>query len=230
MTYSLAIGDRIYSSWSLRGWLLFTKFDIPVSVHVARLYSPEFLEMLSGFGGGKLVPAIRFDTPNGTAIVSDTLAIAETLAARHPEKTMWPQDPVACGFARSITAEMHSGFTGLRNDCAMNLRHRYRGFNPSETVLADVTRIETIWTEARTRWGAKGPWLFGEYTIADAFYAPLATRLVTYGLSTSNIAKDYVNTTINDTVFKKWRADGLAENYVQPGYDLDLDTVFWPDD
>ena len=230
MTYALAIGDRTYSSWSLRGWLLFTKFDIPVSIHAARLYSPEFSEMLSGFGGGKLVPAIRFDTSNGTAIVSDTLAIAETLAARHPEKTMWPQDPVACGFARSITAEMHSGFNGLRSDCAMNLRHRYPGFNPSETVLADVARIETIWTEARTRWGAKGPWLFGEYTIADAFYAPLATRLVTYGLPTSNIARDYVNTTINDTMFKKWRADGLAENYVQPGYDLDLDTVFWPGD
>lgn len=228
MTYALAIGDRTYSSWSLRGWLLFAKFDTPVTIHTARMYAPEFLEMLSGFGGGRLVPAIRFDTPDGTAIISDTLAIAETLAARHPEKDMWPQDEVARGFARSITAEMHSGFAALRNDCTMNLRHCYRGFEPSEAVLADIARVETTWTEARTRWGVDGPWLFGEYSIADAFYAPLATRLLTYGLPMSNIAREYVDATINDEVFKEWRADGLAENFVQPGYDMDLETVSWP--
>ena len=228
MAYSLAIGDRTYSSWSLRGWLLFAKFDIPVTVHTARMYTPEFLDMLSNFGGGRLVPAIRFDTADGPAIVSDTLAIAETLAERHPEKNMWPQNPVARGYARSITAEMHSGFTALRNDCTMNLRHYYRDFNPVQAVLNDIARIETIWTEARSKWGATGPWLFGEYSIADAFYAPVATRLLTYGLPMSNIASDYVNTTINDAVFKQWRADGLAENYVQPGYDLELDPVSWP--
>ena len=230
MTYSLAIGDRIYSSWSLRGWLLFAKFDIPVTVHTARMYTPEFLDMLSGFGGGRQVPAIHFDTLKGAVNVSDTLAITETLNARHPEKNMWPQDPVACGFARSIVAEMHSGFTALRNDCTMNLRHRYRGFNPSEAVLADLARIETIWTEARSRWGDNGPWLFGDYSVADAFYAPVATRLLTYGLLMGDIVRKYVHTTVNDAAFKQWRADGLAENFVQPGYDMDLETVSWPDE
>lgn len=228
MTYSLAIGDKTYSSWSLRGWLLFAKFDIPVDVQSARMYSPEFLTMLESFGGGRLVPAIRFDAPEGPVIVTDTLAIAETLAERHPGKMMWPKDPVARGFARSITAEMHSGFATLRNDCTMNLRHCYSGFAPSDSVLADVARAEKIWSEARSRWGAKGPWLFGDYSIADAFYAPLATRMLTYDLPMSALANDYVQTTINDTAFKEWRSGGLAENYVQPGYDMDLETIPWP--
>ncbi len=228
MTYSLAIGDKTYSSWSFRGWLLFAKFDIPVDVVKARMYSPEFTDMLKNFGGGRLVPAIRFDAPGGPVIVSDTLAIAETLAERHPDKTMWPQDPAARGFARSITAEMHSGFGSLRNDCTMNLRHCYKGFTPSDAVLSDIARVETIWNEARSRWGTSGPWLFGEYSIADAFYAPLATRLLTYGLPMSALASDYVQTTINDAAFKEWREGGLAENYVQPGYDMDLETIPWP--
>ena len=228
MTYSLAIGDKTYSSWSLRGWLLFEKFNIPVTVETARMYSSDFIAMLANFGGGRLVPAIRFDTSGGSVIVSDTLAIAETLAEQHHDKKMWPQNPAARGFARSITAEMHSGFIALRNDCTMNLRHCYCGFIPSEKVLADLARVETIWTEARTRWGSNGPWLFGGYSIADAFYAPLATRLLTYDLPMSKIASDYVQTTVNDLSFKQWRAEGLAENYVQPGYDMDLEKIPWP--
>ena len=165
----------------------------------------------------------------GPVIVSDTLAIAETLAERHPDKNMWPQDPVARGYARSITAEMHSGFTALRNDCTMNLRHCYRGFTPSDAVLSDIARTETIWNEARSRFGANGPWLFGEYSIADAFYAPLATRLLTYGLPMSATSSEYVQTTIADETFKEWRAGGLAEDYVQPGYDMDLSVVPWPE-
>lgn len=227
MMYTLAIGDRTYSSWSLRGWLMFAKFDIPVTVKSARMYSPEFSVMLEGFGGGRLVPAIRFGDAD-EVIVSDTLAIAETLAEGHPEKYMWPQNPAARGFARLIVAEMHSGFGHLRNDCSMNLRHCYQGFVPSKGVLADVARVNTIWSTAHSKWGAAGPWLFGEYSIADAFFAPVATRLLTYGLPVSDLARDYIQTTINDPVFKKWRADGLAENYVQPGYDLDIETIPWP--
>ncbi len=226
--YNLAIGDRTYSSWSLRGWLLFKKFDIPVNIHAARMYSPEFAKMLSRFGGGKTVPALRID---GTekVLVWDTLAIAETLAERHPEKNFWPQNSAARGFARSITAEMHSGFGHLRNDCTMNLRHIYDGFEPSNKVLEDVTRIEQIWSKARTEFGANGPWLFGKYSVADAFFAPVATRLLTYGLGLNDLTKSYVKTTVSDPDFMEWRADGLAENFVQPGYDLDLQTNDWPD-
>lgn len=193
------------------------------------MYTPEFARMLEGFGGGRQVPAIRIETGGDPVIVSDTLAIAETLAERHPDLNMWPKDPVARGRARSITAEMHSGFTALRSACAMNLRHCYRGFTPSEEVLADVSRIDEIWSEARTKWGSAGPWLFGEYSIADAFYAPVAARLFIYGLSISDAAEAYVQTTIHDRSFKEWRADGLTENYIQPRYALDLETYAWPD-
>jgi len=229
MTYSIAIGDKTYSSWSLRGWLLFEKFGIPVTEETARMYSPEFTAMLSNYGGGRTVPAIRFSEDDETVIVSDTLAIAETLAERHPEKNMWPTNVAARGYARSIVAEMHSGFTNIRNDCTMNLRHCYSGFQPSPEVLREISRLESIWTEARTKWGKDGPWLFGSYSIADAFYAPVATRLLTYDLPIAKLAADYVQTTVNDPAFKRWRAEGLAENYVQPGYDLDLPTVPWPE-
>ena len=225
--YTIAIGDRTYSSWSLRGWLMFAKFDIPVTIKSARMYSPEFVEMLKGFGGGRLVPAIRFGD-NDEVVVSDTLAIAETLAERHPDNHMWPENSAARGFARSIVAEMHTGFGHLRNDCTMNLRHSYKGFVPSDGVLSDVARVNSIWSMARTTWGSAGPWLLGEYSIADAFFAPVATRLLTYGLPVDALAQDYVQTTINDPAFKNWRADGLAENYVQPGYDMDLETLSWP--
>lgn len=227
MTYHLAIGDRTYSSWSMRGWLAFAKFNIPVQVQQARMYSPEFLEMLQDFGGGRLVPALRIEAA-APIIVTDTLAIAETLNERHPDKHMWPGDPVARGFARSITAEMHAGFPDIRSDCTMNLRHVYKGFSPSDAVRAELARVDAIWKHARSHWGAAGPWLFGEYSIADAFYAPLATRIATYQLPVGRVAQAYVETTLSDPAFKEWRAAGLAENYVQPGYDLDLPTRPWP--
>lgn len=222
MTYTLAIGDRTYSSWSLRGWLMFAKFDIPVEVKTARMYSPQFREMLNDFGGGKTVPAMRF----GDVVVSDTLAIAETLAERHPN--LWPADPEARGFARSITAEMHSGFGALRDACTMNLRHCYDGFVKTDAVKKDIARVESIWSEARSRFGANGPWLFGEYSLADAFYAPVATRIATYDLAVRDVARAYVQTTIEDSSFVEWREAGLDENFMQPGYDLDLTSVEWP--
>ena len=222
MTYTLAIADRIYSSWSLRGWLLFEKFELDVTIRTAKMRQPEFLEMLADFGPAKLVPAMLVDE----VPVWDTLAMAETLAERHPDKGFWPKDPAARACARSLTAEMHSGHTALRNDCTMNLRHRYEGFNPSDAVLADVERVELLWKTARA-FNIGGPWLFGSYSIADVFYAPVATRFATYGLPASPDAQAYIDAHLNDPALRKWREAGLAENYVQPGYDLDLPTRDW---
>ncbi|MBL4806923.1 MAG: glutathione S-transferase [Rhodobacteraceae bacterium] len=228
MSYTLAIADRIYSSWSLRGWLMFQKFDIPVTIKTARMYQPEFVDMLADFGGGKTVPAMRIDGAR-PIIISDTLAIAETLNERHPEINMWPTDPVARGIARSIVAEIHAGFSALRTDCTMNLLHIYKDFQPSPAVLADVARIEEIWTDARNRFGADGPWLFGKYSLADVFYTPVVTRMVTYALPLGATSTAYANTAMADADFNTWRNDGLAENYVQPGYNLDIPASPWPD-
>ena len=223
MTYELAIGDRTYSSWSLRGWLLFAKFDLPVSVRSARMYSQGFKDLLADFAPARLVPAARLD---GT-VVWDTLAIAEELATRHPDKGFWPADPAARAYARGLSAEMHSGFVQLRTDCTMNLIRHYPDFQPSDAVKADCARIEQLLTHARETYGADGPWLFGEYSVADVFYAPAMTRFATFNLPRGKVLQDYINTHLADPTFRRWRAMGIAQNYVQPGYDLDLPEGEW---
>ncbi len=224
MTYELAIGDRTYSSWSLRGWLLFEKFNLPVRVHSARMYSDAFKEMLESFAPARLVPAMKFDG----IVVQDTIAIAETLAERHPNAHMWPTDVAARAMARNLVAEMHASFTALRGDCTMNLRRHYPDFKPSDAVLKDTARIEALWALAREKYGANGPWLFGDYTIADVFYAPVATRFATYDLPRNAVSDAYINAHLSDPSFRRWRAMGRAQNYIQPGYDLDLPSTPWP--
>jgi glutathione S-transferase len=223
MGYTLAIGDRTYSSWSLRGWLLFEKFGIETEIRTARMYTDDFKAMMAEFSPSRLVPAMKVDDQ----VVWDTLAMAETLAERHPDAGYWPKDAGKRALARSIVAEMHSGFTALRSACTANLRHVFDGFQPSDSVLADTARIEMLWDIAFSS-GQDGPWLFGDYSIADVFFAPVATRFVTYGLPAGEQARKYIDLHINDLAFRQWRARGLAENFVQPGYDLDLPTKPWP--
>lgn len=129
MTYDLAIGDRAYSSWSLRGWLLFDAFGIPVKTHLARLYTDELPNLLKDFFPGKTAPTMR--TPDGV-VVPETIAIAEELASRHPEAGLWPSDSTARATARVLAAEMHAGFGALRNHCPMNLRVSYTGCEPPD--------------------------------------------------------------------------------------------------
>jgi glutathione S-transferase len=224
MTYELAIGDKTYSSWSLRGWLMFDKFDIPFAAKSAQMYQPSFTELLAEFAPARLVPAARFDV----VVVWDTFAMGEELASRHPDIGFWPTDPSARGFARSLVAEMHSGFSALRTECTMNLRRHYPSFAPSKAVIADVERADKLWSLARRDFGQSGPWLLGEYTLADVFYAPLATRIATYNLPCSDVAQAYVDAHLTDPNFRRWRAMGLAQNYIQPGYDLDLPEGEWP--
>lgn len=224
MNYELAIADKIYSSWSLRGWLLFTGFDIPVKIHSARMYLPEFKDMLQRFEPARLVPAMKFDG----IVVTDSLAMAETLAEQNPDKHMWPTSPKARALARSFVAEMHAGFSAMRNDCVMNLRRCYPGFTPSNEVLKDAKRAETLWAMARTEFGSVGPWMFGEYSIADVFFAPLATRFATYNLPRNALSDTYIQTHLKDKKFRQWRAMGHAQNYVQAGYDIDIPEGEWP--
>ena len=223
MTYELALGDKTYSSWSLRGWLLFAAFDVPVSVRSARMYSDEFRTLLADFAPAKLVPAARL---NG-AVVWDSLALAEELAERHTDKGYWPTDPSLRAMARSITAEMHAGFGALRTDCTMNLARHYPTFKPSDAVLADCARIQKLWDTARAAHDNAGPWLFGKYSIADVFYAPVATRFATYGLPRSSTSETYIQAHLAEPNFRRWRAMGKAQNYIQPGYDLDLPEGEW---
>ena len=225
MTYDLFLGDRTFSSWSLRGWLMFVQFDLPVRTRMVGLYDGTMAEDLSELAPARLVPVMR--DADGI-VLGDTLAMAETLAERHPEAGLWPAEPAARALARWLVAEMHSGFTALRTACPMQLLHQYQGFVPSEAVKADLDRIETLWSLARSRHGAGGPWLFGTYSLADVFYAPVAARIAGYGLPVGAGAQAYVDTTLADPAFRRWRAMGLTKRYDPMPYAMDLPTALWP--
>lgn len=224
MTYDLVIGDRSYSSWSLRGWLLFDAFGIPVKSRLARLYSDELPNMLRDFHPGKTAPTMR--TPDGV-VVPETIAIAEELASRHPDAGLWPKDPKARAVARVLAAEMHAGFTALRSHCPMNLRVSYETCDPPQAVLDDLARLEVIWDWARAETGSK-TWLCGDYSAADAFFAPVATRIATYNLPVSARAMDYVMAHLHHNSFRRWRAIGHADGADQPFYRRDWPQRPWP--
>jgi glutathione S-transferase len=227
--YTIAIGDRTYSSWSLRGWLLFANFGIPVAVETGVLYSDDLQRLLARFAPARQVPAIR--TPEGE-VIGESIAIAETLAERHPGAGHWPADPAARAMARYMVAEMHAGFRDLRGDCPMNLSKSYADSLPRAEVLADLARIEAIWSRARDRFGAPdpsgAPWLFGRYSAADAFFAPVASRIATYNLPVGPAARAYVDAHLADPAFRRWRAMGLAADREQPSYRMPYAERPWP--
>ena len=224
MTYDLVIGDRAYSSWSLRGWLLFDAFGIPVKPRLARLYSDELPNMLKDFFPGKTAPTMR--TPDGV-VVPETIAIAEELASRHPEAGLWPADPKARAVARVLAAEMHAGFTALRSHCPMNLRVSYTTCEPPPEVLADLARLETLWGWAWEQTG-NHTWLAGPYSAADAFFAPVAMRIAGYNLPVSARAMAYVQAHLHHPSFRRWRAMGLVDGADQPFYRRDWPRRPWP--
>jgi glutathione S-transferase len=224
MTYDLVIGDRAYSSWSLRGWLLFDAFGLPVKLHVARLYTDELPNLLKGFFPGKTAPTMR--TPDGV-VVPETIAIAEELASRHPQAGIWPADPKARAVARVLAAEMHAGFTALRSHCPMNLRVSYEGCEPPQAVLDDLKRLEVIWDWARAETGAQ-VWLAGAYSAADAFFAPVASRIATYNLPVSDRAMAYVQAHLAHPSFRRWRAMGLVDGADQEFYRRPYPPRPWP--
>lgn len=225
MKYELIIGDRTFSSWSLRGWLMFEKFDIPFRTKMAGLYSGTMKQDLNTLIPARLVPVMR--TPEGD-VVGESMAMAETLAERHPDAGLWPSDPSARMLARWLVAEMHAGFGALRNDCPMQLLYQFQGFKPSADVVADLERVQELWSLARARHGSSGPWLFGEYSLADVFYAPVAARIAGYGLEMGPDSSAYVALHLEDSAFRRWRAMGATKSYDPMPYALDLPNVPWP--
>jgi glutathione S-transferase len=226
MTYDLYIGDRLFSSWSLRGWLMFEKFDIPCNTHMIGLYSGTMAQDMRPMSPARLVPAAR--TPDGT-IIGETMAIGETLAERHPDAGFWPADPAARATARWLCAEMTSGFTALRDACPMQLKYVHKGYAPPNAVMADLHRIEALWTHARIISSSQSDWLFGGYCLADVFYTPIAARIIGYDLPVSDGARAYCNALISDPAMQAWRAEALKTTYDPFPYALDLANVPWPE-
>jgi glutathione S-transferase len=225
MTYDLYIGDRMYSSWSLRGWLMFEKFAIPHKIHMIGLYSGTMAKDMAPLAPARLVPTIRM--PSGL-VIGESLAIAETLAEAHPAAGLWPEDPAARATARWLCAEMVGGFSALRGECPMQLSHIWEGFTASAPVLADLERIEALWSHARALSGSDTPWLFGQYSLADVFYAPVAARIVGYGLPVSNSARSYCIALLQDPAVIAWRDKAFEVNYDPEPYQQELRKRSWP--
>jgi glutathione S-transferase len=176
LDYELVIGDKNYSSWSLRPWLVLKAFGIPFAETLVRLRRPQTkAEILTRSPSGK-VPALRADG----LVVWDSLAIMEFLAERHPNAGIWPADPEARTIARCVSAEMHSGFAALRNECAMDFRSVLGFPDLSDAARQDIARIVAIWMDCRRRFGSGGEFLFGAFSAADAMYAPVVSRFITY--------------------------------------------------
>ncbi len=227
MTYQLYIGDRTFSSWSLRGWLMLEKFGLPYETNMVGLYTGTMQADLADLVPARTVPAMKTGAGH---VLTDSLAMAETLVEGHPDVDLYPHDIAARALARSIIAEMHSSFAALRDACPMMLAFCWEGFEVSEAVLANLARIETLWSLARNRHGQNGPWLFGDYTLADVFYAPVAMRITAYGLPVSATAKTYVQAHLDDPAFLAWRAASKAETHEPWPYPLGLKRKPWPGD
>ncbi|MCX7567795.1 glutathione S-transferase [Sulfitobacter sp. F26169L] len=224
MEYDLFIGDRTFSSWSLRGWLMLQKFSLPYQVHPVGLYSNTMAQDMASLAPARLVPALR--TPEGD-VIGESLAMAETLAERHSNIAMWPKDVSARIRARWLCAEMATGFAALRGNCPMQLAHVDAKFTPSDAVLDDLARIETLWRFAREK-ATDGPWLFGMYSLADVFYAPVCARIIGYALPVSDDARAYCMTTLKDPDFATWRSEGLKATYDPFPYPPAGRTLPWP--
>ncbi|WP_042421561.1 glutathione S-transferase family protein [Comamonas granuli] len=211
----LYIGNKNYSSWSMRPWVLMRQAGIPFTEVMARFdsFAPDsqFKAQLAGVSPTGKVPVLV----DGALVVWDTLAIAEYLAETHPDKNLWPQDKAARARARSVAAEMHSGFAALRGACPMNIEARLHDtgallWRDRPAMRADVQRLIDMWSELLQEHG--GPMLFGRFSIADAFYAPVCMRLATYGLPVPAHIQAYVQRVQELPGVKAWIDGALAEN------------------
>jgi glutathione S-transferase len=205
--YTLYLGNKNYSSWSLRGWLAAKLAGAPfqeVIVQLSGVHNQEWRK----FSPTARVPALH----DGDVVVWDSLAIAEYLAERHAG--MWPADAVARAHARSIACEMHSGFFHLRNDMTMCIKERVDVRPWSPGLATDIARVAEIWTGARQRFGNDGPYLMGAFSLADVFYAPVAFRFRTYGVALDGVAKAYLEALAAHPFLREWEAAAHAETAV----------------
>ena len=205
--YTLVIGNKNYSSWSLRPWIWMKQAGIPFTEKRVSLFVDTTRTELEPYFSNYKVPVLQ----DGDLLVWDTLAILEYLGEKHPQAAAWPEDLQARALARSISAEMHSSFTALRGAMPMNCRKYYPEFEYSDTVQRDIDRVVRLWTHCRKEYGAGGDWLFGRYSIADAMYAPVVMRFHGYDVKLPRVAQLYVETTLANPFIEEWVEAGRQE-------------------
>ena len=215
MSLTLVLGNKAYSSWSMRPWIALKQAGIPFEEIVIPIYIEGSSEELHKHSPAGKVPILK----DGGLTVWDSLAIIEYAAERFPQAGIWPEERDARALARSISAEMHSGFVPLRKLCTMNVRRHYPGFDIPADVRKDVDRIDQIWNEARARYGRGGPFLFGRWSGADAMYAPVVTRFETYDVKVSKASRDYMDAVLALPAMQEWYEGAKAETWVLPQYE-----------
>ncbi|MFM7028507.1 MAG: glutathione S-transferase family protein [Chakrabartia sp.] len=218
----LIIGNKVYSSWSQRGWLAVKQSGLPFEEIVVPLYDDAWAARREqpdiSPSGGKVPILWDGETP-----VWDSLAILLHLDALSGGDKFWPADPQARALALSLVAEMHSGFMPLRRNHPFNLRHIYPAAPLDPEVEADVARLAQLWDQARTRFGQAGPYLFGDFGAADIMFAPVVTRLVTYSIPVPASARSYMGTILAHPFMQQWAAEAAQEGWVIPRFERDAE-------
>ena len=215
MTYTLITANRNYSSWSLRPWILLKGLGIPFEERIEPFTSHDNYAEFRAFSPTGQVPCLV----HGDRTIWDSLGIALYLAERH--EGVWPADEEARAWAFSAVAEMHGGFSALRNDCTMNVAVRVRPKTPSDALARNVARLAELWREGLARFG--GPWLAGaEFTLVDAFYAPVAFRVRTYGLDVDEAGQGWVQHMLAHPAIRQWEAEALAEPWREAAHEAEL--------
>jgi glutathione S-transferase len=197
---ALLIGNKNYSSWSLRPWFALRQSGLAFDEERVPMNTPEFAERVRAWSPAARVPVLR----HGTLVVWDSLAICEYLADAFPETNLWPSDSAERAHARSISAEMHSGFQSLRGQMPMNVRAQGRKVPTTPELAADIARIGAIWRGCRGRARARGPFLFGDFSIADAMFGPVAFRFATYGVALEPLAREYAEALRATPALRAW--------------------------
>jgi glutathione S-transferase len=211
MALKLVIGNKNYSSWSMRPWLALKANHIAFEEILIPLYTGDTdKKRILGFTQSGKVPALL----DGDVTIWDSLAIIEYATERFPQARLWPEDRASRAHARSVSAEMHSGFAALRNECGMNLHRPVGAVTLSADARADIARIQQIWTECRERCGKSGPFLFGAFSGADAMFAPVVHRFRTYAIEVAPETRRYMDTMMSLPAFREWTNAGLAETLV----------------
>lgn len=211
----LVIGNKNYSSWSLRPWLLLRWHDLAFEEIRVPLYTPDSAALIERYSPSGKVPVLLHDD----LAVWDSLAICEYVSESLLDGRGWPADSAARAVARAVSAEMHAGFQAVRTGLPMNLRGQFLWRSPGPEIEAEIARIAGLWADCRARFGAAGPWLFGEFTIADAMYIPVVLRFRTYGVPLPGDAAAYVQHCLEQQDVRAWCEDARHEVEVLPQFE-----------
>jgi len=220
MGLHLVVGNKNYSSWSMRPWIGMKATGIPFDETVTPIYQPGAKEKLLTYSPAGKVPILL----DGDVRIWESLAILEYVAEKFPQAGLWPADAAARAHARAISSEMHAGFLPLRRHLPMNMWRVVATRHLTSEAAANVKRIDAMWTDCRARFGAGGPFLFGKFTAADAMYAPVISRFATYAVEVTAPARAYMEAVMALPAWKEWETAALQEETVLPDFEVD-----WPE-